>query len=125
MVICSSENRQCQRGPERSDRYFLSRWAADHCYVESGRRKYVQIQADGLASGTMVLIIGQELSLRELEKRQDSNSEVNERFKTENEAEYSLLSPLVVKVTASSPEQSRSSLSRTETHNQNSNMHLI
>lgn len=96
-----------------------SRWVADHCYVESGRRKYVQIQADGLVPGTVVLIIRQELSLRELEERQDNNSEINERFKTENEDKDSLLSPLVLRVTASSQEQS-SSVSRTDTCNQNS-----
>lgn len=67
-----------------------SRWVADHCYVESGRRKYVQIQADGLVPGTVVLIIRQELSLRELEERQDNNSEINEssRLKMRTKTHY-------------------------------------
>lgn len=52
--------------------------------------------------------------------KKDNNSEINERFKTKNEAKDSLLSPLVLRVTASSQEQRRSSVSRTETCNQNS-----
>lgn len=72
-MICGSEDRQTvsERGPERGDRCFPSGWAEDHCYADWGRRNYVQIQAGGLhqgglAPGKMVLIIGQELSLREL-----------------------------------------------------------
>lgn len=80
--------KQCQRGLEKGDRCFPSGWAADHCYTESGRRTYAQIQAGGphqggLAPGKMVLIAGWDLSLRKLgNKRQDNNSEINERFRT-------------------------------------------